>query len=127
MKIPIQISEDSREPIYHQIEIQIKTLIVGGILLPGNPLPSIRSLAGDLGCSVITTRRAYQNLEATGLIKTVQGKGTFVCEMESDERNETKKRVMYETLEKAVEQGIQFGYSKEEINDIFKNVMKEKF
>lgn len=127
MKVPIRIAEDSREPIYHQIETQIKTLIVGGMLHPGNPLPSIRSLASDLGCSVITTRRAYQNLEAEGFIKTVQGKGTFVCEMEDDRRNETKQRVIYETFEKAVEQGKQFGYTKEEIQAVFSTVLRDKY
>ena len=52
MKLPIRISEESREPIYHQLETQIKALIVGGHLLPGTPLPSIRTMASDLACSV---------------------------------------------------------------------------
>lgn len=79
MKIPIQISDESREPIYHQIENQLRTLIAGGQLPPGTPLPSIRALASELGCSVITTRRVYQNLEMSGFIKTVPGEGN-ICQ-----------------------------------------------
>lgn len=127
MKIPIHVSEESREPIYHQVETQIKTLIVAGQLPPGTPLPSIRALTSDLGCSVITTRRAYQNLEANGFIKTVQGKGTFVREMENNKKEETKRKVVYDQFEKAVEQGIQVGYSEDELNTIFNDVIKKNF
>ncbi|MFD1851628.1 GntR family transcriptional regulator [Oceanobacillus bengalensis] len=127
MKIPIHIADESREPIYHQIETQIKTLIVGGKLAPGTPLPSIRSLASDLGCSVITTRRAYQNLEATGYIKTIQGKGTFAREVENTKMEETKQRAVYDAFEKSVELGIQFGLLEDELNEIFSSVLKENF
>jgi len=127
MKLPIHISEESREPIYHQVETQIKTLIVSGQLSPDTPLPSIRGLASDLGCSVITTRRAYQNLEAGGFIKTVQGKGTFVHELENRPKEETKEKVVYDALEKAVGLGIQVGCSEEKINMIIKDVMKKNF
>lgn len=127
MKIPIQISEESREPLYHQVETQIKTMIAAGLLPPGSPLPSIRALANDLGCSVITTRRAYQNLEAGGFIKTAQGKGTFVREMEANIKKETKQKVVHDAMEKAVEQGIQVGCSKEEIHLIFTEIMKKHF
>ncbi|WP_068677573.1 GntR family transcriptional regulator [Oceanobacillus sp. Castelsardo] len=127
MKIPVHVSEESREPIYHQVETQIKTLIVSGQLLPETPLPSIRALASDLGCSVITTRRAYQNLEASGFIKTVQGKGTFVREVKQENMEETKQKVVFDAFEKAVEQGIQVGCSEKEINHIFTNVMKKNF
>ncbi|MRG86748.1 GntR family transcriptional regulator [Salinibacillus xinjiangensis] len=127
MKIPIHISEESREPIYHQVETQIKTLIVSGQLPPGTSLPSIRALAGDLGCSVITTRRAYQNLEANGFIKTAQGKGTFVNDVENRKIEDTKEKLAYDAFKKAVEHGIQVGCSEEEINTIFNNIMREYF
>jgi len=123
MKLPIRVSEQSREPIYHQIEAQIQALIVGGQLAPGNPLPSIRALASDLACSVITTRRAYQNLESAGYIQTVQGKGTFVKEIERKEKEEAKHRVVYNSLKKAIEQGSQLGYSNSELLSIFKEIM----
>jgi len=126
MKIPIHVSEESREPIYHQVETQIKTLIASGQLPPGTPLPSIRALAGDVGCSVITTRRVYQNLESAGFIKTIQGKGTFVREMESVRMEETKQKVIYEAFEKAIEQGKQLGCTAEELGAIFQETV-EKF
>lgn len=127
MKIPIHISEESREPLYHQVESQIKTMIVAGQLPPGTPLPSIRVLAKDVGCSVITTRRAYQNLEAGGFIKTAQGKGTFVREMETNVKEETIQKVVSDALEKAIEQGIQVGCTKEELLAIFKEILKKHF
>jgi GntR family transcriptional regulator len=125
MKIPIHVSEESREPIYHQVETQIKTLIASGQLLPGTPLPSIRALAGDVGCSVITTRRVYQNLENAGFIKTVQGKGTFVREIENVRKEETRQKVVYEAFEKAVEQGMQLGCTEEELGTIFQESIKK--
>lgn len=79
MKLPITIEEGSPTPIYHQIESQLKEMIIAGHLQAGTALPSIRLLATELACSVITTRRAYQNLEQHGYIKTTQGKGTFVA------------------------------------------------
>ena len=125
MKLPIRVSEDSREPIYHQIEIQVKALIVGGQLIPGTPLPSIRALANELACSVITTRRAYQNLEIGGYIKTVQGKGTFVKELEEQMIEKTKEKVVYDALRKAIKQGEQVGCSKEKMQTIFTELIKE--
>ncbi|MCL7747360.1 GntR family transcriptional regulator [Halalkalibacter alkaliphilus] len=126
MKLPIRVSEESREPIYHQIETQVKSLIVGGQLPPGTPLPSIRVLSNDLQCSVITTRRAYQNLESNGFIKTVQGKGTFVKEVETIKMEETKQKVVIDAFVKAIEQAEQVGCSSEDIRRIFKEVMENK-
>ena len=124
MKLLIRVSEDSREPIYHQIETQIKTLIVGGQLQPGTPLPSIRAMASDLQCSVITTRRAYQNLEISGFIKTVQGKGTFVSEMGEVQKKETKEKVVAEAFQKAIEQAKQLGLTEEEIRSLFNQSLR---
>ncbi|ARK30420.1 GntR family transcriptional regulator [Halalkalibacter krulwichiae] len=125
MKLPIRVSEESREPIYHQIESQIKALIVGGQLSPGTSLPSIRALATELGCSVITTRRAYQNLEIKGFIKTAQGKGTFVREVEDTVQKETKHKAAYDAFRKAISQAEQLGCSREEMQMIFQQLMKE--
>ena len=76
----IIISNASGQPIYEQISRQIKGAIAGGKLSPGEALPSIRSLARDLRISVITTKRAYEELERDGFIYTVAGKGCFVAE-----------------------------------------------
>ncbi|MCT8136738.1 GntR family transcriptional regulator [Anaerobacillus sp. CMMVII] len=126
MRLPIRVSEDSREPIYHQIETQVKSLIVSGQLPPGTPLPSIRALSIDLACSVITTRRAYQNLESNGLIKTVQGKGTFVKEIETIRKTETKHKVAYDSLIKAIEQAERIGCTEEEIRIIFDEIFTQR-
>ncbi|MEG2221237.1 MAG: GntR family transcriptional regulator [Oscillospiraceae bacterium] len=68
------------QPIYDQIYTQIKNLILTGALAEGDALPSIRSLAKDLRISVITTKRAYDELEAEGFLYSVAGKGSFVAE-----------------------------------------------
>ena len=75
----IVISNSGSVPIYEQIEAQIKDAILSGELTPGELLPSIRSLANDLRVSVITTKRAYADLEELGFVVTVQGKGTFIA------------------------------------------------
>lgn len=74
----INIQSKSSVPIYEQIQKQIKEEIVKGLLKEGDPLPSIRSLASDLKISVITTKRAYEELEKEGLIYSVAGKGFYV-------------------------------------------------
>ncbi|MNO14229.1 HTH-type transcriptional repressor YtrA [compost metagenome] len=74
----ILLSSSSGEPIYLQIVRQIRGSILQGELAPGTPLPSIRQLAKDLQISVITTKRAYNELEQEGLIDSVVGKGSFV-------------------------------------------------
>ena len=77
--LDIIISNGSSEPIYEQITRQIKAAIMAGDVNEGDPLPSIRALANDLRISVITTKRAYAELEEAGFIDTVQGKGSFVA------------------------------------------------
>lgn len=77
-KLDIIISNASSKPIYEQITLQLKDAILSGRLEAGSALPSIRSLANSLHVSVITTKRAYAELETQGFIDTVQGKGSFV-------------------------------------------------
>ena len=74
----IHLSLQSEIPTYEQIKVQIKAQILNGQLTPDQPLTSMRQLARDLRVSVITTTRAYSDLEAEGLIYTVQGRGCFV-------------------------------------------------
>ena len=75
----IILSNSSDKPIYEQISSQVKAQILSGVLAAGAKLPSIRALASDLGVSVISTKRAYADLEQLGFICTVQGKGCFVA------------------------------------------------
>ena len=76
----IYLSNAEQEPIYAQITRQIKQQILSGALRPGDALPSIRLLAKELRISVITTKRAYEDLERDGFILTQQGRGSFVAE-----------------------------------------------
>ncbi|GAE28807.1 GntR family transcriptional regulator [Alkalihalobacillus hemicellulosilyticus] len=126
MKLPIVVSEDSKQPIYHQIEMQVKTLIVSGQLPAHTLLPSIRALSSELACSVITTRRAYQNLENDGFIKTVQGKGTFVKELDHSMKQNTKQEVILSALQQAIEQAELMGSTREEIRIAFDEIMNQK-
>lgn len=77
--VDIIISNSSQKPIYEQIASQIKGLIMNGELVEGEALPSMRLLAKELRISVITTKRAYEELELAGFIETVTGKGSFVA------------------------------------------------
>ena len=123
MELPIRLSKNSREPIYHQIEKQLKALIAGGHLAAGAPLPSIRSLSKDLEISVITIRRAYQNLEYAGFIQTSQGKGTFVAEIKDSLKQQVKVSSVHEAFEKAVEIANNYDYTVEQIKEIFQEVL----
>lgn len=126
MKLPIEVSESSKEPIYHQIETQLKSLIVSGQLAPGTMLPSIRKLASDLSCSVITTRRAYQNLENSGFIKTIQGKGTFVSHIGEQEMDDTRREVAYAILQRAVKDLRKLDIPAEEAQQMFAMALREE-
>lgn len=77
----ILLSGSNGVPLYQQIVDQVRTKILSGELRPGEPLPSMRQLAADLMTSMITTKRAYQELELAGLIQTRPGLGTYVCEL----------------------------------------------
>lgn len=80
----IIISNANNQPIYEQIYVQIKSAIIAGDLQAGELLPSIRNLAKDLRISVITTKRAYEELEKDGYIYSVAGKGSFVAEKNTE-------------------------------------------
>ncbi|WP_054957665.1 GntR family transcriptional regulator [Paenibacillus dakarensis] len=127
MRIPIQINEHSAEPLYHQIETQLRSLIISGQIEEGTLLPSIREFAGSLNCSVITVRRVYQDLEGEGLLRTRQGTGTFVAGVGDQTREKFKRETVVEALEAAVETGLSVHCSEEEITSIFKGIVKHKY
>lgn len=99
----IILSNASDKPIYEQISSQIRDAILRGELAEGMPLPSIRSLANDLRVSVITTKRAYSDLESQGFIDTVQGKGSFVAGGNIELLREERLRIVEEHLSHAIE------------------------
>lgn len=126
MKLPIRLSKESREPIYHQIEYQIKTLIAAGHLTAGDALPSIRILSKDLQVSIITTRRAYQDLEQQGYIKTEQGKGTFVAQVAAKEKQEVKENAVQQSISAAIETAMNYDYTFAQIEKMFLRVLDQK-
>src|SRR5690625_877367 len=126
MELPIQLAKESREPIYHQIEQQIKTLIASEYLTAKDPLPSIRVLAKQLEVSVITTRRVYQNLESDGFIYTQQGKGTFVATIAQRLKEDTKQSAIFQAFNHAVDIALHYDYDPVKINDILQQVLKNK-
>ena len=105
------VSGQSTLPIYEQIIGQVKTSIVAGDVKPGDMLPSIRALAKDLQISVITTKRAYEELEKEGLIYSVSGKGFYVCEQNTDLLREKKlamaERHMLDCIKECREAGME--------------------
>lgn len=122
----IIISNSSGKPIYEQITIQIKNMIMSGELKPGDPLPSMRLLAKELRISVITTKRAYEDLERDGFITTLVGKGSFVSETNTEIMKEEQYRAIEEYLQKAVESAKTSGIKLEELNQILDMIFKEE-
>ena len=121
----IIISNASDKPIYEQIVLQMKSLILSGDLQEGQQLPSIRALASDLRISVITTKRAYAELEAQGFIETVQGKGSFVAGGNAELLREERLRRIEELLESAVREARGVGIGQKELHDMLDMMAEE--
>lgn len=127
MWIPVQINENSAEPLYHQIETQLRSIIISGAIPEGTLLPSIREFAGDLKCSVITVRRVYQDLENEGLLRTRQGTGTFVSHVGASAMEQYKREAVSKALESAVDIGRSVQCSKAELEQIFQDIVEQKY
>jgi GntR family transcriptional regulator len=123
--VDIIISNSNGKPIYEQITGQIKNMIVNGELSAGQPLPSMRLLAKELRISVITTKRAYEDLERDGFITTLVGKGSFVSETNTELVKEEQLKIIEEYLEKAAESARMSGIKLEELHDILDMIYKE--
>lgn len=121
--IPIRISMDDPEPMYRQIESQLRDFILSGQLPPGTKLPSVRALAKDLACSVITTRRAYQDLEGEGFIRTRQGMGTVVAEIPEDRMSAHRREPVEDAFEEAVRAGRRAGFTEEELREMLEETL----
>jgi GntR family transcriptional regulator len=111
-KLIIVIAHQSDEPIYAQIERQIKQAILTGNLREGDALPSLRQLAKDLRISVVTTNRAYEDLETEGFIVTAAGRGTFVAKAKEEFLNDRKFRLVEEKLTEAIDMAHLYGVSR---------------
>lgn len=121
----IIISNSSGRPIYEQITSQLKQLILTGELNPHDMLPSMRLLAKELRISVITTKRAYEDLEKDGFIYTVVGKGSFVADTNRELLWEEHLKRVEEYLEMAVREACQAGISKEEVREMLELLFEE--
>ncbi len=116
--LDIIISNASDKPIYEQIVSQMKALILAGELDEGQQLPSIRALAGDLRISVITTKRAYAELEAQGFVETVQGKGSFVAGGNKELLREERLRAIESLLARAADEARAANVTVRELHDM---------
>jgi len=122
----IIISNSSENPIYEQITNQIKSQIINGDLQEGETLPSIRKLASELGISVITTKRAYEELEKEGFIDTVGGKGSFISRQNKEFLREKKMKVVEEKLAEAVSEAKMLCIRFKDLNEMLSILYKEE-
>ena len=122
----IIISNSSQEPIYEQIVRQIKAEIIAGNLEEGAALPSIRALAHDLQVSVITTKRAYDELEREGFLDSVGGKGTFVATQNPAFLREKRMKIVEGKLAAAVAEARLLGVGLDELNEMLHLLYEEE-
>lgn len=122
----IIIRNTANQPIYEQICSQLKAQIIAGRLAPGEALPSIRALAKDLRISVITTKRAYDELEAEGFLYTVAGKGCFVAEKNLDLIREQRLKELEDHLSAAAELAKSCGLTAGELLDMLRVLSEEE-
>ena len=114
----IQITNDGTVPIYEQIARQIKGMVLNGTLKEGDALPSMRLLAKELKISVITTKRAYEELNGDGFIVSMTGKGSFVAGTDTELLKEARQKELEQTMEELVAQGKELGLSLEELMEL---------
>lgn len=113
----ILISNSSKEPIYQQIKHQVKEKVLSGELTEGDALPSMRQLAKDLHISVITTKRAYEELEKEGFIYSITGKGSFIAEQNPDIMKEKKLATIEDKLVEVIANSKELGLSLQDIKE----------
>ena len=121
----IKLSNASSQPIYEQITEQLKQAILSGVLVAGDALPSIRALAVELKISVMTTKRAYGDLERDGFIETVAGKGSFVSQRNQDFLREELVKQIEGHLTKAVSIAKMANIQSEELFDLLNLLLEE--
>lgn len=120
----IIISNSSPNPIYTQITDQIKAMIISGRLKAGRPLPGMRILAKDLRVSMITTKRAYEELEKEGYIETVAGKGCFVKAPDAAGLQKAGEEKVSSLLSQAVDRARVYGVPGERLHEILDDIYK---
>lgn len=117
-QMDIILSNSSGKPIYEQISDQVKRQILSGTLAEGDALPSMRLLAKELHISVITTKRAYEELEREGFLQNIPGKGCFVAPQNRELLREAQLRRVEEFLSLAVDEARKGGFTLEELTEM---------
>ena len=125
-RIPVRVSLDDPDPMYAQIESQIKDLILSGFLRPGTSLPSVRALSFDTSCSLVTTRRAYDDLEREGFIRTRQGVGSVVAEIPEEEMRAHRRNGFAASFREAIQAGRRAGLTEEDLRDIIEETLRSE-
>ncbi len=123
----IKIRNASDDPIYLQIKNQVKAEILSGALEPGEKLPSIRFLAKELRISMITAKRAFDELEAEGFIHSVQGKGNFVAAQNEELIREEYLKKVEEKISELIELSSVAGLSEDEVMEMFHNMKEDRY
>lgn len=123
----IIISNANNQPIYEQIYVQIKSLIISGQLQEGELLPSIRNLAKDLRISVITTKRAYDELEKDGYIYSVAGKGSYVAEKNTEILREAHLKEIEEHIQAIIQLAPSCNLTTDDIIEMVKVILEEEY
>jgi GntR family transcriptional regulator len=115
----IIISNKSDKPIYRQIFEQVSAQIIRGDLVPGTMLPPIRTAAKELHISIITVKKAWEDLERLGFIDTMVGRGCFVADLSSTELHDKRGELLDEKIEKDIAYYKSLGLSKQELFEMF--------
>lgn len=122
----IILNHSSMVPIYEQLMEQIKSDIIQSELKEGEPLPSVRTLAGELRISALTVKKAYDKLEEEGFVTTVHGKGTYVSASDKQLALEARQKAIEDDFDKVIDRALSMGMKKEEISEVVKLILDEK-
>ena len=121
----INLELGSSVPIYVQIVDQVREQLAAGLLKPGDQLPTVRQLASELRVNFNTIARAYRLLDEAGLISTQRGRGTYLVESGSEKLAEVfRNMTIEEQLQKTIHSLLRQGYTKDEIDIVFKSILK---
>ena len=114
------------EPIYEQIMAQIKAEVIEGTLTAGDALPSVRALSRELKISALTVKKAYDSLEAEGMVVTVHGKGSFIANTNQELLMEERRKELEKELEATVRKARAGGLTAKEIRESFEIIMEDE-
>ena len=121
----ILVDIKSRVPIYEQIIASVKEAVITGLLSADEPLPSVRSLAGELAINPNTIQKAYSELERQGIVYSVPGKGSFVSS-DTEEIEKQHRKLIKAELKKKISEAFKAGFTAEDILEIIKKTEEEK-